>query len=1658
MSNSSIVKNNNKGDEKEILEELKKEICHHDIFSFKLEDKSLNDILSSIKPFDKKFFHYQRYNFNLEGFNKDLCSFYDIVIDEKINNNNNNDFIKANKNEIKEQNLIDEDGKRKKISDILSDKNLKISEVLEKIMEDVNIFDKIYQEEKDKLENEEIKIDIEGETTKSELKYKYFQQTKEKEKEIKKKMDKIITEKLVSPIEMVDKIEKDYNDALIKKIKNETKNTDLYPLDTYKKNHELKVQLLVEQEKISQFKNLKEVLIKESTNSNSNTNEEKDNFNVFVIDKPSQEPGSINPRYIYVGTDLGKVIKILLNNRGDNQELSAEEFDSKENGINTIDIYENYMVTGHQNGSIVFWEDNKIFDKIQNINQNEANEIIYLKIIKMISIPKKKFEIIFSDKNGNVYFLRRTVGFFGYTGNKELLISDNGNPTYKISFYSHQNETKKIKKKMMIFALTSTKGITLLTIRSKIQNKSIIFTIGPPKGRPDNGIFDSSFGLGFPPLEDKSKGNNIRGSISDSIVIGKGENENLFLSVSYGEIINLYNVIITEINPKKLLYKYGIVPIAHFVNDKKIISISFLTNSYIAIITNDFYLKVINTFDFDKKEFKEEHGLTKNSLLIYEPIELKKLIMKKQTNIFKYNEKDGNYSNYYIYLNTIVPLNKSIIILGMNNLYQYTLSQWDAIIQSLDRAKQYEKMLWLSMVVFNNNKNLLTIKSQNRNEEFLINYKYQICSPIISKFLIQVVMMEIEKNNNFIPIRMLIEFCINSDLYDCLYETIIPLTQKGYDKYLYQNLTKNILNDDCRHIEFKPSFLIYYIKYYVENNKKDILSEALFHINIFTLINEKLVLSALEEFKIINPLIYSQIKNIKQGEIDYFSPIKYLYKFFHNDYLKEKENKLFDDETNKGIKDEYYKLITENEIKYYNESISTYYEFLGHKILWYCNKCLSGEEFHTENKMTNNNFNKVAKKIIIFLTSEEIMKDFLEFDSFSYFQLISRYFTEDILFNLIHREVESFQDLFVDLDDFIKTYLGNIKSVILTDKFFFYVKIQDFINNTDNIYIKYDYYEMISKIVEKNDIKFHLDKDSIKNAIIFFINYYHNLKKASFPNKFNCHKKFDNLNEFKEQIENFENKILTMIKSLEAHSELIKEDIDELLNLNNISPFKKIHKYLYEISHQYEECFKLYMDDLEEGNKTLEEVKIFFGWINVVLSLTLELEKSGILKEKIHHEKFKDFILLNINYLSNLSIKELAILVDKWFKGEEEKIISKLNDSKSRALQFKYINYYLSTHEYDREKGDENDTYYKFLLLKINLLIKVDHKEQIINVLHHNSFLCKNESLLNNLLSLKVYDSCIYIFHILNKLDKGIDLANKEIKKTLQEINEEIHSKKYLSTNIDILLNKFQKYIELGLGICQKSSNLQKKEKELVNDYWLPLISIVYTFQVNFTPELKENRNNYKTADYLKINNALIETFESIIKKMTDFISLPLIMDILEKKCEKARFTKFKGLNFLMFSNFRLDEIILNLSKNLSDTRLNLEINNYLYERNKGHITSLKYCSSCFKFFGINKFNEIKYFNCNHIFHRKCFIKEGEGDECPICKRNECVFNYNENNYFDEIDKIKIGKEVMEEMRKEEEKINKNKMKREKIIKLKRLRIKRNEINQTFINSDTFSD
>ena len=68
-----------------------------------------------------------------------------------------------------------------------------------------------------------------------------------------------------------------------------------------------------------------------------NTIGDSDIFNVFTIDKQNQEPGSIDPRYIYAGTKKGLIVKVLLNNRINTKPEDIREiFDLGEGCINCI--------------------------------------------------------------------------------------------------------------------------------------------------------------------------------------------------------------------------------------------------------------------------------------------------------------------------------------------------------------------------------------------------------------------------------------------------------------------------------------------------------------------------------------------------------------------------------------------------------------------------------------------------------------------------------------------------------------------------------------------------------------------------------------------------------------------------------------------------------------------------------------------------------------------------------------------------------------------------------------------------------------------------------------------------------------------------------------------------------------------------------------------------------------------------------------------------------------------------------------------------------------------------------------------------------------------------------------------------------------------------
>ena len=131
------------------------------------------------------------------------------------------------------------------------------------------------------------------------------------------------------------------------------------------------------------------------------------------------------------------------------------------------------------------------------------------------------------------------------------------------------------------------------------------------------------------------------------------------------------------------------------------------------------------------------------------------------------------------------------------------------------------------------------------------------------------------QNNNEIYARMLLEFFIETDTFSALSQFLDLLTGSGLDKYIYTNLTKYIANGNLSEIVLNQDILKRYIEFCLSQNEKLLLNKVLLKLNLDTLL-QKDILKIISENELINPYIYTRIKNIQQGKTDYFLPVMYL--------------------------------------------------------------------------------------------------------------------------------------------------------------------------------------------------------------------------------------------------------------------------------------------------------------------------------------------------------------------------------------------------------------------------------------------------------------------------------------------------------------------------------------------------------------------------------------------------------------------------------------------------------------------------------------------------------------------------------------------------------------------------------------------------------------
>ena len=1485
----------------------------------------------------------------------------------------------------------------------------------------------------------------------------------EKEEE-KEKDQKDILKVEYYPIDIIEEAEKFYN------LSNESKEDlkeDLYPLTTYKMKNDLSIE----------FIKYKEIKIK---------SEIIDSITTIGIDEKKN---------IYLCTRNGKIIK---KDEKDEIILCDEKYDRS---ITCIDISENNVVTGDENGNIVIWINNEMNQILTDLN--DKKKILFVKIIE---VKNSKIIFTFSDVLGSLYLIvakKNKIGDYS----KTQIIQYKDMPIYNIIILPNNKSGIEKGKDNVFIILASSQifGLYNLNIKEgKIEKKIQKDYFYGQKGQYQ---FDISVGYGFPPESDLES-DTIKvansDSISDYIVIEKEEKKNYIMAVSYGNVIQLFDV-------NKNDY------IGYFINEKPILRLMFVFNSILALITENFNIKLVNTYDFIPKEYNPQvdNKPTKKCLISYELFDISKFGISGQE--FEVNI-NNNLLKKYCYTNKIIAKKNGIVFIGkdLNKYYEcFLLNYYDAIF-NLCEKEDYIKMLWLSSIIFNKKSNILN-RQLNTFEDKITKSSFKNC---LMQFFLKKVMTELAKNNE-IYIRMLLEYCIETDFFNILlFECIQLLISSGLDKYIYINLTKYIINGNLNEHVLDENLLNQYIKYYCQNNGKLLLNKVLLKLNLNTLLQDQ-IFKTISNNELINPYIITKIKKNKET-IDYFSPVVYLDSAFKkvsqesikdkyeiekqelekiknqsppelqtkfDEKIKAKEEEM-EKELNekKEIEKDYSKLIIEHNMDYFNEKTFTCHGYLGHKFLWYCNKCLLGKEYPNDNQITSEYYTDTAIKILAFLLVKENIKIYLEFDSYTYLKLISKFFIEKKLFKLIFSEgnCNNNQMFSASVKETIDKYLGKRRSESFNGDYI-YRAISKVIEDNSNdlsdkskkdiyFYSKYDFYLMTCEICSKNN-NFYFDKKNIMKILEFFAKFQLDFFDEK-EDRFNCHRKLKTKKEIENYYKKNEQNILTLLKYLKTHNRLEvndeidddinddnenndkdkdkkeNDDVQKLLKIKEIKQYKSVYFFLCELARKYKICFKMKIDEYERNPDHFNEdkKKKLFKWIQNIFEDTY---KSDIFNEKCYnikknsHQKVKKILLSHLIILCEISLEELSKITDFWFfENEQEDLIHHLGGGASNALQLKYIDQHLSLNK--KEMNDNIDKYMSFLEMEMDLLIKDRNRKRIKELLAEYKILC-NDSLLHLLLSNRINDCSIYICQVQGKIGKGVDLALLEIQEKFENILQVLEKPNYNPILVDIELNEMYNYFEMGLNVCQNNFFDQEKENEKIDENWLKLFDKACEFKMRFYPKYEENKNNIKTKDHKKIFLTLQNCIQLILEKMSDYITLELLVEMIAKKIGEGRHGKI--IEFYTFLDkslyaFRRNETILKSCKNLMATTILIHYKDLGLLKTKGKSTCRNICNYCrcpIK----DETVSFTMFECGHKYHKKCCSQEQNEKICYVCKKQEVGKD------IDQID-LKIGKNVIEEndneikekeLSKKEDERKKRFLRKARLNDLKKLRKKRREIN-----------
>ena len=1058
----------------------------------------------------------------------------------------------------------------------------------------------------------------------------------------------------------------------------------------------------------------------------------------------------------------------------------------------SVDVSPNaeFVIAGYSNGYLILWETKKP-SIIYTIKDLHKTKIIFGQFSQIIE--KKKFEIISSDMNGKLLKSVFTNSLFKKSVQETLIYQDKV-PTYAITQFRPLRN-----KQVILGAFCNINKIRVYILRPVFVP---FFEVERPECYDENctDIPDISFGWGCEPLENDTDSNLMK---LDDI---QRQNQ-ILLAVSWGQVIRIYSMNIKDED----MVLNGDGAKCHFINNCAVIRLGFISPSIIYFFDKNAEIKIINTAYTQYGDYHQE----KKGEFIYNKkalVEEGKIIDKNLLKINVSNDPNKELSCYRYFINN---MSKCIYLCTENGFYLGKVLNFEDCILNLVK-EDWLGALSLTIDIHQGNissfPDIPLIRSQ----------RIKLLKPFITSLLEKYINDNLPDDNKPVDendlikcINVVIEFCIGIKEIEFLFKNgEKSFRKKGKNDLFYKLLEPFIFNDLLINDIISEESLISLYTSYKSNKSLTILQHLFTHLNYICLFSSTIKkISFKENLFSLMILIFSNCK----GYENFFLPIAKMYKVFE-EKIKEKENYEF-----KSYVDTYGNDDIQG-INMMEEST----EYIGHKLLWYIDMSLKGKKFSLGMDVNLLKFDKESKDyanfvalIYYWILQENIFLNLVKFDSYSVLNIISLFFTDSTLLNIIKAyDFNLFNESMI-------SKLSDEKEI----KFLKDLKAQSPIDNTNpqspspeqetepkkpkldynntlatinhiltitqnitNFFINIDISILVLKFAfrysEKTPLPAAFKKrvtESFKKCISFYDEY--NKLKENSPKEvidiFNCHK-VNKISEIKTKENFFFNEIYKALRDLiDSNYKWKKDDLNAILELGKNSPFTLVIIRIYEYIKNFDEVMNCYLN--EDSNIDFQNEDVFAWLQRMFQSFSRKNEDLN----EVDFKNLQQTVVDNVSKLAKLSIPKTNKIIKQFYANDQKIIIiHKLDDAP--LLQYEFIKQLLSptrggggrleevkseekkeeTDENDSSKNTKNESLSNILLMEIELLIKLEKYKEVLPSVKEKLSLYPNaypkEKCLQKCLENNINDAAVLLYQSLGETEKAIELTKNSVEKAFE--------------------------------------------------------------------------------------------------------------------------------------------------------------------------------------------------------------------------------------------------------------------------------------------------